>query len=299
MAEDNGICCPPPGPGTRMRALPNATSGMTTTPGQSCDNPLFVTECSPAAPVPITLDGQDCDGVVVPATGLPGQLTHVVQPPGQVFKVQLCTPPKDIEKVLLCGPLGEKVLAISDLTDPLAPVTTYWDLVAGAAWAGAHATLATCPDVDVESDPKEMCDNGVAFLRWFVKSNGVPTGTVFNTDLSGAVYTPSGAEVFGSCITSPVRKVLVFLREFDSPLGVQDIVGAVGTDRVQSITVVNIGPNNGNITDDYGNNTRLYAGQTWSWSAVTGSDFQDMLGASSLIFDASGTVFQVTAAIIP
>ena len=174
----------------------------------------LMTETTPSAPpVPITLDGQDCDGATVPATGMPGQLVQVVQPPGQVLKVQLCDAPKDIEKVVLCDKnTGHKVAVISDLTDPLAPVVTTWDLNAAAPWVGSMANLEACPGVEMESDQVEMCDNGVTFLRWVVKSNGEPTGDKFDTDMALQPYTVANesAVKVGKCEASCAK----------SPLGV-------------------------------------------------------------------------------
>ena len=144
----------------------------------------------PVVPVlPITLDGQDCDGEALPATGMPGEIMQAVQPPGQVYKVQLCDTAKDYEKTILCDTVtGHKVSVITDFTDPLAPEVTYWDINLGAAWTGDVADLEACPDTDLESDAIEMCDEGVTFLRWIVKANGEPTGESFDTDLTGAPY---------------------------------------------------------------------------------------------------------------
>lgn len=40
-----------------------------------------------------------------------------------------------------------------------------------------------------------MCDGTTNFLRWIVKENGEPTGTSYDTTLTGATYTASGAEI--------------------------------------------------------------------------------------------------------
>lgn len=151
---------------------------------------LMVKPVEGEPPEPITLEGEDCDGAAVSVTGEPGQLSHVIQAPGTVFKVQLCDNSKDIEKVVLCDVTNEhKVAVISDFKDPTAPVVSYWDLNTGAAWTGDVADLVACSDVDLESDDVEMCDAGTTFLRWIVKRNGVPTGDKFDTDLSGQAYT--------------------------------------------------------------------------------------------------------------
>lgn len=204
------LCCPEPSVRNPLHPheVPNSSTGIPTTPGYACSNPLFVSTCGPAEPPePITLEGQDCDGAPVSATGLPGQITHVVQAPDTVFKVQLCTPPKDIEKVVLCDKnTDHKVAVISDLTDPAAPIVTFWDLNTGAPWTGAIDDLVQCPDVDLESDPMEMCDGGVEFLRWIVKKDGEPTGAKFDTDKAGAPYvvTDEANVSFGKCVAAVV-----------------------------------------------------------------------------------------------
>jgi len=156
-------------------------------------------------PEPITLDGEDCEGNAVPVTGEAGQLAHVIQAPGTVFKVQLCDNAKDFEKVVLCDKVTEhKVAVITDFTNPAEPVVTYWDINLGAPWTGDPSDLETCADSDTESDAVEMCDQGTNFLRWVVKKNGEPTGIVFDTDIAGQPYTVvnEGSVQLGKCETS-------------------------------------------------------------------------------------------------
>jgi hypothetical protein len=120
-----------------------------------------------------------------------------------VFKVQVCDAAKDYEKVVLCDAITEhKVIVITDLTDPTAPVVSYWDINTGAPWTGDVADLVACPDIDLESDAQEMCDSGTQFLRWFVKKDGEPTGETFDTDLAGQPYTVGNepAVTLGKCL---------------------------------------------------------------------------------------------------
>ena len=118
-----------------------------------------------------------------------------------VMRVVVCGE-KDFDQSILCAPDGTKV-AVQTVWDheTNTNVTSYWDLVLGAVWVGDPATLTACPDVDTESDPQEMCDAGVSFIRWVVKSNGQPTGIFYDTDLNGAAYVPVGAVTFGACKT--------------------------------------------------------------------------------------------------
>jgi hypothetical protein len=109
---------------------------------------------------------------------------------------------KDFSQTILCAPDGTKV-AVQTVWDheTNTNITSYWDLVLGAVWAGDPATLTACPDVDVESDPQEMCDAGVPFIRWTVKSNGEPTGVYYDTDVNNVPYVPVGLVTFGACTT--------------------------------------------------------------------------------------------------
>lgn len=192
MVQKAVLCCPEPAVKNHLHPheIPNGSTGVPTTPGYACSNPLYVTYCGSSDPTPITLEGQDCDGAPVAVTGNSGELTAVVQAPGTVFKVQLCDSAKDYEKVILCDvTTGHKIAVITDFTDPTSPAVTYWDINASAAWTGSIDDLEACPDTDLESDPIEMCDGTSTFLRWIVKSNGEPTGEKFDTNLTGAPYT--------------------------------------------------------------------------------------------------------------
>jgi hypothetical protein len=91
----------------------------------------------------------------------------------------------------------------------------------------------------------------------------------------------------------------VWHESISSARSIQDIVAATGTVHVQSITVTNVGQQQAIITDDFGNQTKLYSGQTWSWSAVTGQDAWDTLGYSNLTIDANGTDVHVTSTVLP
>ena len=213
MAQAPKLCCPTPAfNALHPHEVPSTSTGIPTTPGYACTNPLFVTSCGPAEPPEdVTLEGQDCEGNPVEASAPPGQIVYAVQAPGTTFKVQLCENPRDTEKVVLCDKTTQhKVAVISDLTDPAAPVVTFWDLNTGAPWAGDIDDLEACSGATLESDPVEMCDAGVEFLRWIVKDNGEPTGQKFDTDLTGAPYTvtdEAGVKT-GKCETSCAKAPL-------------------------------------------------------------------------------------------
>lgn len=77
-------------------------------------------------------------------------------------------------------------------------VPTFYDYMSNVL-TGYEPT--TCQGKNLESDPKIMCDDGVEFLRRFVKENGEPNGDYFDTDLSNAAYTPTGTVTRWPCNT--------------------------------------------------------------------------------------------------
>ena len=200
------LCCPTPAINPGMpRPIP-------VTPVDPCQDAQKVFICggelTPAPPpTPVSLTGEDCDGAPVSVSGNAGELTAVVQAPGTVFKVQLCDNSKDIEKAVLCDSVTDhKVAVISDLSDPANPIVTYWDITVGAPWTGDVADLQACPDTDTESDPIEMCDSGVEFIRWVVKKDGKPTGVTYDTDLAIQPYvvTDEATVTQGKCVAESV-----------------------------------------------------------------------------------------------
>jgi hypothetical protein len=167
---------------------------------QERECPIVPAEPPPVPPEELTFIGKDCDDVDVPVTGLEGQIVQVVQATDTVFKVQLCDNAKDIEHWILCDKVsGDKVAVIVDYST-IPPVTSYWDIITNSAWTGdPKADLEQCSGTDLESDKITMCDNGTTFYRWIVKSNGEPTGDYFDTNLTGAPYTPTGTVTEGTC----------------------------------------------------------------------------------------------------
>lgn len=173
-----------------------------------CADPVNAIVCAPSVepPEPITIEGEDCDGAVVEVTGMPGELTQVVQAPGTVFKVQLCDASKDRDKVVLCDKnTGDKVAVITKYEEP-DPVTTFWNISKGEVWTGDPSDLVTCPDVDFETDGTDMCDAGTPFIRWYLKKDGEPTGDYFDTDLGGQPYvvTDEAGVTRGECVPAVI-----------------------------------------------------------------------------------------------
>ena len=209
MAQQPALCCPTP---SMVRnpllphEVPSTSTGTPTTPGYACSNPQYVVICGTSVEPPptpdVVLTGQDCDGVAVPASGGYGELVQVVQAPGQVLTVRMCESDKDFE--LSCGvdpDTGHQVQTAYRIVDGNFELIKRWDTVTGAEWTGDPTTLESCGGGGLESDPIEMCDSGVPFIRWVVKKSGEPTGDVFDTDLAMQPYTVTDADAVtqGAC----------------------------------------------------------------------------------------------------
>ena len=103
---------------------------------------------------------------------------------------------------ILCTPDSvTKVFVIISLDANGIPTVTYYNMSTGGIFSGTTSTLINCPTNTTISEAVEMCDNGTTFLRWFITTNGQPTGTVFNTTLAGASYTVVATPTLGVCGT--------------------------------------------------------------------------------------------------
>jgi hypothetical protein len=175
----------------------------------------------PVPPVPFTVDGQDCAGVAKPATGLPGQLTQIVQAPGQVLSVRMCSDDAaDFE--LACGidpDTGHTIQTAYKIVAGQFVVINRWDVNTGAAWTGDATTLASCAGVTQESDPREVCVNGAELTQWVVMEAGMPTGTVFYTNNAGQLVevAPDAVVTLGVCPV--IKEVVVCLPTISSAFG--------------------------------------------------------------------------------
>ena len=101
---------------------------------------------------------------------------------------------------ILCDPDGAQVVAVITVDSATGiPTTAYFNLD-GTVNEGDTSLLTVCEGASLESDPKAMCDDGATnFIRWFVLENGEPTGATFDTDLTGQLYTVTGAVSIGLC----------------------------------------------------------------------------------------------------
>lgn len=114
-------------------------------------------------------------------------------------------PVKALQKTILCDSTnGDKISVVMDISNPAAPITYYFNINTAQPWTGNVDDLEACPDSDTESDYVEMCDGGVTFLRWAVKTNGNPTGEKYDTDKAMQPYTVTNesAVTVGKCETS-------------------------------------------------------------------------------------------------
>lgn len=205
-------------------------------------------------------------------------------------------PPADYEKTVMCDPAtGARVLVITDLSVPTAPVVSYWSLSAGAPFTGVTTGLVQCSSaaVSVESDQRPMCDNGQDFLRWYVKENGQPTGQFYDTLLDGSLYV-AGAPTPGACVITP--KQFIYTYRNGGVWGMADIVSQVAPGVVQSVTVVQIS-GTGSLVGDYGGGFPLYANESQTFAAY-GTSPMDGLNSSSTLFDAGSGEQHITAVIV-
>lgn len=110
------------------------------------------------------------------------------------------TASSEADTLLLCDPVsGNLVISVVTYSVTNVPTVTYYN-PNGTPYVGP--TPVNCAGGQLESDPQEICVSGTtSLLQWVVKSNGQPNGSVYYTDLSGAVVAAPGAGtfVFGSC----------------------------------------------------------------------------------------------------
>ena len=286
-----------PEPAVDGPALPNSQP-------RPCDMAMPVTICGSTDPITVT--GVDCLGAPLPVTDV--HVTLTVPAPGAVQMVQICKPTGEFEReyATLCAPDGTKVLVVTawNTDAPLAtpPVVETYTL-AGAVYAGDRALLVDCAAEKLDIVTEEYCAGGFTYERisFYDVSTVPPTlSATLWRDGSGTAVTDPGPGFVGQCpAVIADRKVLVWHESVTGIRSIQDIVAATGTVHVQSITMTNVGTRNATIEDDFGNQTRLYPNQTWSWSAITGQDAWDTLGYSTLTVDANGTDVHVTSTVLP
>jgi len=251
----------------------------------------IVPTCPDCPPPTNTVSGVDCDGVVVSVTG--AGVVQTVPNPNTVQLVKICAPDAEYDHVWLCDPTtGDRINVVTTYSLTGIPSSVAYT-VTGGTWSGSIASLVVCPDSDVESDFVLMCDGGTTFLRWVIKKDGVPTGVVFDTDLSSAPYTVVSAPTVGECALSKLR---IYLERNVGVVSISDIVAATGSDKILSVTVKQIAAT-GSVTADSGSGVPLSVGETWSWSAVSNGNTDTFYG-SVLTMDSGGGEQRITATYI-
>lgn len=155
---------------------------------------------------PVVVPTLNCDGSTTDVNTTAGDASRVVLS-GSDRPIPVCIQgEKDFAEVYKCDVnTGNTILIRTVLDhDTNTYVTTYFDLVLGAVWAGSPATdLTECASNSLESDQVIGCDGGVQVVQWIVKDNGQPTGVVYYTDAAGAVVTPV-AWTPGDCPTAQI-----------------------------------------------------------------------------------------------
>jgi hypothetical protein len=161
-------------------------------------------------PVPVDVNVVRCGGTVDIISAVDAPSTQVVIS-GSTQPIPVCIQgEKDFAEVYKCDAnTGNTILIRTVLDhDTNTYVTTYYDLVVGADWAGSPATdLTECTSNALESDQVIGCDGGVQVVQWIVKDNGEPTGVVYYTDISGAIVTPV-AWTPGECPVAEVTRTV-------------------------------------------------------------------------------------------
>ncbi len=136
------------------------------------------------------------------------------------------TPEYDTEVNIFCAPNGDKVRVVHVFDEAVAsgvPIsTTMFNITTGVPYGTSISTLVACADIDTESDGEDWCANGIDYTKFYVKTNGVPTGIVYwVNDVTNATSTtaPAGATK-GKCVV-PSRPLTGFTADQGgTPLGI-------------------------------------------------------------------------------
>lgn len=98
--------------------------------------------------------------------------------------------------ILRCNP-NDNSLVIGAFSFNGSLWTLNYYLEDGSDYSGP--TPVQCNDVELESDPMDICINGVEATQWTVKENGEPTGQVFYTNINGVIITAPLTFIKGKC----------------------------------------------------------------------------------------------------
>lgn len=229
--------------------------------------------------------GETCSNVVTET-----KARRVVQHADDV-PLRVCITSSDVlefDHTIMCEvssgvPTGAKVLVVVTYDQSGVPTKTYTDLATGLAWTGDPATeLAACDDgTDIELEKTQMCDDGTDFIRWYVLENRSPSGVYYDTDLTGASYTPTSSISVGACFeTNPI----VTTPDGITVTGVTPT--SAPTSKVKSITVTAL-IENVTVTTTSGS-ILVTQGSSFSW----GEGNQNDLDASGFTFTGSSATAQ-------
>ena len=134
--------------------------------------------------------------------------------PTDVISDEACVlnPTYDYEKELLCEKVTWKKVLVESRVDVNDPIQArQWRITYLVWWAifawDPESDLENCADTDIESDPQTMCDGGTTFMRWYEKSNGLPTTNFFDRTIDYAVYVPVWVVTPWPCMSSSVSTI--------------------------------------------------------------------------------------------
>jgi hypothetical protein len=261
-------------------------------------------------PAPLPVQGMVCDGSLQPA--IASQAVQTVPHPDFVQNVKFCDPlpPLKIEfsETKLYSASSELGLfRIREYSEDTGVWTLRYENLDGTPFTGTLPTDLTSvtAQVNVTRTAVLGCAAGVSYYmretaRFDAETGALESELVDWVDSAGVVSAAAPAGfVLGDCpAVVPERKVLIYLERNGGVVSMADIESAVGTNKIQSVTVKQIA-GTGSVSGDSGSGVPLSTGETWSWSAITGSDAWDYLGASALSLDAGSGEQRITALYIP
>jgi hypothetical protein len=182
MTTDPTIACAP-------ACAPNLATAIPGKQPSSASSAL-----APALNIPVTTE--QCGGTTAE---LAHSVVKALIPAGTVIYTKKCPSDSEFDTVTLCTPGNNPlpIFLVMSYSSTGLPTSTAYN-ADGTIYVGSVSALVPC-GANSESDPLEMCDNTTPFIRWVVKNNGAPTGTTFDTTLTGTPYTPSGIVLQGRC----------------------------------------------------------------------------------------------------
>lgn len=239
-----------------------------TAKGGSCDDPLFVTVCTPV---------EDAEQVEISDL----VLGCAVDGAGVAIGVVV------LSKV------------VDEVTGIETQVRSMYPYGGGAAVTPYVGPFQMCGKPEITT--VVGCYQGATPVSiHYIHVTGGSAPSVIVTDTFGVIIAAATAAntTVGLCAIVPVEtKHLIYLEKNGGVITMADIMGATGANRVLSVTVKQMS-GQGQITADAGGGVPFDAGETWSWSVVSDQNI-DTLSASILTLDAGSGEQRITAIYVP